>query len=263
MIVVKRCHVPVGGRWAYDRHIVVTAIAGHARFAERADADLAYTGAVAERCGYFEVAHGGTLFLDELGTATERMQLKLLQVLERCVVQRVGEQRARQLDARVIMATNADLRALVAAGRFREDLFFRVKDFEVRVPPLADHRDDIPELAAQFLVEKAREYGVAPTVLTLDQLDRLMAYDWPGNVREFIGAMAHLLVRGCLPADVRRPGRGSGEWAGELAAALKRNQGKVAGTARELRVSRQAVYRRMKRERGSSDGDGATEQRQA
>lgn len=208
----------------------------------------AFTGAVVDRRGYFEEAHGGTLFLDEVGDASPHTQRKLLQVLQNGIVKRVGEQRERRLDVRVVMATNADLRALVTARKFREDLYYRITEIEVRLPALAEHPDDIPELAFHYLGVKAREFGVVPPALTCAIISRLVAYDWPGNVRELIGAITNLIVRGRLPARVRRVGRDAREWAGELLAALKRNKGKVADAARELRVSRQAVYRRMKRE---------------
>jgi DNA-binding NtrC family response regulator len=139
----------------------------------------AFTGANKLRIGRFEAAHGGTLFLDELGNLSASGQMKLLRVLQSGEFERVGSSTTRKVDVRVISATNADLRSAIAAGTFREDLYFRLNVIELAVPPLGDRPDDILPLAKQFL---EASYGTFK--LTDDALRALFAHDWPGNVRE-------------------------------------------------------------------------------
>jgi len=141
----------------------------------------AFTGAVAAHMGAFERADGGTLFLDEVGELPPAAQPKLLRLLETRSVRRIGGTRSRTVDVRVVAATNRDLGREVQAGRFREDLYFRLAVVRVEVPPLRERREDIPLLAAHLL----RELGADPAEqLTADVVDQLVAYDWPGNVRE-------------------------------------------------------------------------------
>ena len=159
---------------------------GHARGA--------FTGAVVDRPGKLEVANGGTLFLDEIGEAPGALQVKLLRVLQDGVVERIGANRPQQVDVRVIAATNRDLAAEVAAGRFRSDLYYRLRVVEIRVPPLRERREDIRYLTAHFL----RLYGVRrPTgvpAITEAALRRLEDYAWPGNVRE----LQNVVERACV-----------------------------------------------------------------
>ncbi len=143
-----------------------------------------FTGAVANRRGLFEEAHGGTLFLDEASTISPSIQVKLLRVLQERQVQRVGGGRTLSVDFRLVVATNVDLAEEVAAGRFREDLFYRLNVFPVEVPPLRDRKDDIPLLADHFRRRFAEVNDVKPPAVSPETLQRMMEYDWPGNVRE-------------------------------------------------------------------------------
>ncbi|MBI4545368.1 MAG: sigma-54-dependent Fis family transcriptional regulator [Gemmatimonadetes bacterium] len=143
-----------------------------------------FTGAIASRRGLFEEASGGTLFLDEVSTVSPAIQVKLLRVLQDRRIQRVGGGQFIPVDFRLLVATNVDLSEEVATGRFREDLFYRLNVFPIRVPPLRERKSDIPLLANYFRTRLARENGVEPPEITADTMRRLMAYDWPGNVRE-------------------------------------------------------------------------------
>jgi DNA-binding NtrC family response regulator len=144
----------------------------------------AFTGATADRPGYFEMAHGGSLFLDEIGDMPLEMQAKLLRVLEDGEVWRVGERRARQVDVRVIAATNADLPQRIEAGLFRQDLFYRIAAYTVEVPPLRERRNDILLLVHHFLRLFAEEMGVAEPVLGEQARQQLQVHEFRGNVRE-------------------------------------------------------------------------------
>ena len=214
----------------------------------------AYTGANKAREGKFEAADGGTLFLDEIGTLPPAGQVKLLRVLETGRFQRLGGNRERQVQVRVVSATNADLPALIRAGQFREDLYYRLNAIELKVPPLAERSDDILPLARHFL-PPGKQLGE-------DAARALLAHPWPGNVRELRNSIqrAALLAPGALlsAADLalsaarrsesvasvaaqQEPGRE------EIVAALERNGGVLAQAACELGLSRQALYRRMER----------------
>jgi len=172
---------------------------GHARGA--------FTGAIRDRSGLFEAAGGGTIFLDEIGEIPPAVQLRLLRVLQEREVTRVGEERARKVDVRVVAATNRDLRALIRAGQFREDLFYRLNVFPIAVPPLRDRPDDIPLLVVAALARVGSPSpGCAPLAMRL-----LRAHDWPGNVRQLFAAVESASIRAGgrrieaqhLPADVR------------------------------------------------------------
>jgi len=151
----------------------------------------AFTGAVGNRVGRFEQAHKGTLLLDEVGTMSGPLQMKLLRTLQEREVQRVGDSRTIKVDVRVIAATNSDLTKLVAAGKFREDLYYRLNVIPVRLPPLRDRREDIPLLVQHFLDRFCRELGPPRPTMTVSQqaMRRLMAYEWPGNVRQLENAL--------------------------------------------------------------------------
>jgi DNA-binding NtrC family response regulator len=153
----------------------------------------AFTGATAGRPGAFERADGGTLFLDEVAAAPARVQVALLRVLQERRVRPLGGEADRPVDVRVVAATNADLDAALAAGAFRRDLYYRLAAVVVRLPPLAERREDIPLLAASLLERAARRHGVQAT-LAPRALERLVEHDWPGNVRE----LAHVLERAVL-----------------------------------------------------------------
>jgi DNA-binding NtrC family response regulator len=154
----------------------------------------AFTGAGQDRPGLFEAAHGGTLLLDEIGEVPPAMQVKLLRALQEREVRRVGENRNRPVDARVLAATNRDLVAEVHAARFRQDLFYRLRVVELRVPPLRERREDILPLARLFLGEIARRLGRKVTGLTPRAAQQLVRYGWPGNVREVQNAIEHAVV---------------------------------------------------------------------
>ena len=208
----------------------------------------AYTGASKAREGKFEAADGGTLFLDEIGNLPLAGQMKLLRVLETGRFERLGSNRERQVKVRVISATNADLAAMIRAGTFREDLFYRLNLIELRLAPLAARAGDILPLAASFL---AAGKSLAPGAEAA-----LLAHGWPGNVRELKNVMARacLLASGAvinaadlgLPASAAPPADVEPE-RDAIAQALARANGVVAQAAAELGLSRQALYRRMER----------------
>jgi len=213
----------------------------------------AYTGAHRAREGRFEAAHGGTLFLDEIGNLPLAGQVKLLRVLETGRFERLGSSRTRESSVRIVSATNADLKAMVAAGSFREDLYYRLNVFELRVPALAQRRDDVLPLAAHFLCEAAAR-------LSEGARDALLAHTWPGNVRELKNVMARAAL---LAGDgMIQPGHLQIELPGRPAAgtrdlnepsreavlvALADAHGVVSRAAQALGLSRQALYRRMER----------------
>jgi sigma-54 dependent transcriptional regulator, flagellar regulatory protein len=150
----------------------------------------AFTGAVRERKGRFELADGGTLFLDEIGDISPRCQVALLRVLQEREFERVGGTRTLKVDVRVICATNRDLEQLIAQGRFRADLYYRLKGVMLELPPLRDRLDDLPLLATHFLTRSARERGEQPKRLGESALDLLKKHTWPGNVRELENVLA-------------------------------------------------------------------------
>ena len=157
----------------------------------------AFTGAMVSRPGRFERAHGGTLFLDEIGTLSYTAQGKLLRALQEGEIERVGDSRVRKVDVRVIAATNVDLRAAVKEGTFREDLFYRLNVFPIRVPPLRDRRDDIPLLMNWFMRRSSAKHRKTITGFRERAVDALINYRWPGNVRE----MENLIERAVILAD--------------------------------------------------------------
>ena len=144
----------------------------------------AFTGAIKDRVGRFEAAAGGTLFLDEIGEISLGLQSKLLRVLQEKCYERVGEDRTRHADVRIVAATNRDLQKEVAAGRFREDLFYRLNVFPIKVAPLKERKEDIPLLATHFVESLAKELGCPKPRLTQAGIETLQGYDWPGNIRE-------------------------------------------------------------------------------
>ena len=157
-----------------------------------------FTGAVKDRAGRFETAEGGTIFLDEVGEIPLDIQNKLLRILQEKRYERVGDDRTRRADVRIVAATNRDLKKAVAAGRFREDLFYRLNVFPIQVPPLRERMDDIPLLAKHFVELSTRELKCAKPRLTRAAVTKLQNYDWPGNVRELRNVIerAVILARG-------------------------------------------------------------------
>ena len=177
---------------AVPRELYESEFFGHARGA--------YTGALRDRAGRFELADGGTLFLDEVGEIPLELQAKLLRVLQEGELERVGEERTRRVDVRLIAATNRDLRAEAEAGRFRQDLYYRLSVFPIELPPLRRRVEDIPMLAEHFLALAARRLGRPKPRLTLADAQRLQRYPWPGNVRE----LQHAIERAVIIADGAR-----------------------------------------------------------
>ncbi|AXA37570.1 Response regulator of zinc sigma-54-dependent two-component system [Candidatus Sumerlaea chitinivorans] len=151
-----------------------------------------FTGAIETRKGMFESAHGGTIFLDEIGEVPLHLQVKLLRVLQEGEIQRVGDSVPRKVDVRVIAATNRNLEAEVAAGRFRQDLYYRLNVIPIYIPPLRERREDIPPLIEHFLRKYAQ--GASPKRLSRDAFQLLMRYDYPGNIRELENAIEHAVV---------------------------------------------------------------------
>ncbi|GAB4235657.1 MAG: sigma-54 dependent transcriptional regulator [Acidobacteriota bacterium] len=177
----------------------------------------AFTGATRDRDGRFKVAHTGTLFLDEIGCLPESAQSKVLRVLEEGVFERVGESRPTAVDVRLISATNADLEAEVQAGRFRQDLFYRINVFTIRIPPLRERVEDIELLARAFLEEFCVKTGKVIEDLTPETLGYLERYSWPGNIRELRNVIeravilekSNYLTPASLPENVLGGGDGS------------------------------------------------------
>ena len=171
-----------------------------------------FTGASQDRAGLFEAANGGTLLLDEIGDVSAAMQVKLLRVLQEREVRRVGENRARSINVRVLAATNRDLLADVHAARFRQDLYYRLRVVEVVVPPLRERREDILPLARQLLAGAAKRFGKKVSNLTPEAANLLLRYAWPGNVRELENAVARLSPSCARIASVLTTCRRKSRW---------------------------------------------------
>jgi two-component system, NtrC family, response regulator HydG len=224
----------------------------------------AFTDAREDRAGRFELASGGTLFLDEIGNLPLAMQAKLLNVLESRRVTRVGSHVAREIDIRLICATNTPIYDLVARGEFRQDLLYRVNTVEIRLPPLRERAGDIALLAAHFLGVYARKYKKTVTGIGPAAMKKLERYQWPGNIRE----LRHTLERAVIlseasvlqPADFLFPESGR-EAEGivfesyhleevekiVVRKALKKHDGNISHAARELGITRTSLYRRMEK----------------
>src|SRR6266508_1397720 len=229
----------------------------------------AFTGAIAARRGKFEQADGGTLFLDEVGDMPPSMQAKVLRVLQEGEFERVGGQQTLRCDVRVVAATNKDLVAEVKAGRFREDLDYRLNVVPIHAPPLRERREDVPELAGRFLAEASARNGRRPMSLAREALLALQAHEWPGNVRELRNLVERLAilsdgpeigaaeVAAVLP-DARRP-RADRFRAGAafhdlveeaereiILSALDAHADNVSDTARALGLERSHLYKKMR-----------------
>ena len=230
---------------------------GHARGA--------FTDARRDRDGYFADADGGTLFLDEVGDLEKASQVKLLRVLQDQRFQRLGETTTRQVDVRIISATNADLSSLVASGEFREDLYYRLHVVSLRLPPLRERREDIPLLAAQFAADAATGYGRPEPTLTQASMQWLQRQTWPGNVRELKQTLERAVLLSdddaLTPADlasdatvtqVGATGPIGDQTLAEVEERLVREQlerhgDNLSQAARALGISRAALYRRMEK----------------
>jgi len=171
---------------AIPEKLIESELFGHAKGA--------FTGAAAAKRGLFEEADGGTLLLDEIGDLPLHLQASLLRVLQEGEVRRVGDARTIRVDVRVLAATHRDLAQAVAAGSFREDLFYRLNVVALRLPPLRERTDEIEALARRFLDRHASRLGVSPKPLSAEALRLLFAWRWPGNVRELENALERALV---------------------------------------------------------------------
>ncbi len=229
----------------------------------------AFTGAAAARKGRFELADGGTLFLDEVGDMPPAMQAKVLRVLQEGEFERVGGRETLRCDVRVVAATNKDLTAEVAAGRFREDLYYRLAVVPVHVPPLRERKEDLPELGEAFLAEACQRNGRRPMRFAREAFLAMQGYHWPGNVRELKNLVERLAilcdgpeigateVAAVLPGARRprperyRPDASFKDLVDEaerdiVLAALERHQDNVAETARALGLERSHLYKKMR-----------------
>jgi DNA-binding NtrC family response regulator len=222
----------------------------------------AFTDAKSDRVGRFELADGGTLFLDEIANVPLNLQPKLLRVLETGDFERVGSSRTRRVNVRILSATNSNLGEEVGAGRFRQDLLFRLNTIEIDLPPLRDRREDIPALAAHFLKLHTTRYRKDISGFDVQTLQALLAHRWPGNIRE----LDHAVERAVLMADrttIRSADLGlrSDPDAGAriedmsledvegflVKKAMARSEGNVSQAAKALGLSRSALYRRLQR----------------
>ena len=222
----------------------------------------AFTDAKVDRVGRFELADGSTLFLDEIANITASQQAKLLRVLQTGELERVGSSRTRQVDVRIVSATNADLNAEVVAGRFRADLQFRLNTIEIHLPPLRDRREDIPLLASHFLGRHAQRYRKQLSSFDPAAMQAMLDHPWPGNIRELDHAIerAVLMAQGETVKAADLGLRQSREGAPRLEdmsledvefslikKALSRFDGNVSHAAKALGLSRSALYRRLQR----------------
>jgi two-component system nitrogen regulation response regulator NtrX len=248
---------------AIPEELIESELFGHVRGA--------FTGAVSDRRGKFEVADGGTIFLDEIGDMSLKTQAKVLRVLQEQTMEAVGGTARIRVDARVLAATNKDLQTEIRHGHFREDLYFRLNVIPIFVPPLRERQEDVPLLADHFMAEFAREYGRRPKAFEPDAVAVLQEYSWPGNVRELRNVIERLvimvpgdtigapdlgfldqtgLVRPTAPApDGQRPTLHELRERFErdlILRTLAEQQGNMSRTAEVLGVERSNLYRKMR-----------------
>jgi two-component system response regulator HupR/HoxA len=224
----------------------------------------AYTGASEDRIGLFQTAHGGSLFLDEIGETSPAFQVKLLRVLQEGEFRPLGSHRAQSVDVRIIAATNRDLMQEVRAGRFREDLYYRLATVPVRVPPLRERPMDIPLLARAILEQAVRQLGCGASGFTRELLDHIVARPWPGNVRELQNEIRRMLVLSDGPrlgmdalAGLDAPGRAAtaddlrsrveAVEAEALRQAMARHRGNLTRAAAELGLTRLGLRNKLDR----------------
>lgn len=250
---------------ALPENLIESELFGHERGA--------FTGAASARKGAFEAAHGGTLFLDEIGELPPAAQAKLLRVLEERHVTRLGGNRSLPIESRVVAATNRDLEGEIVAGRFRQDLYYRLNVHVLRVPPLRDRLSDIPDLAAGFIAGIAERFGMRPKKLSGDALEVLMGYDWSrNNVRELRNVIERMMIAADgevlrpehVPLEIQEQSRSPSGSIGErgfqalrteaerqiVAAALERNEWHVTRTAEELGLADHASLLKIMRRIG-------------
>ncbi|MBN1959612.1 MAG: sigma 54-interacting transcriptional regulator [Deltaproteobacteria bacterium] len=233
----------------------------------------AFTGAVLDHAGLFEAADGGTIFLDEVAEMSQTMQAKLLRVLQNKELRRIGETKIRQIDVRVICATHRNLETMIADGRFRADLYYRIAVISLHIPPLRERRDDILALATHFLAHFAAENGTEPVMVSAEAMRLLEAYSWKGNVRELQHSMEKLAM--LTPKGARITAESVADILGReklssqqiedlqetmpldaaledcekrlIERALRINQGVIAKAARTLGVNRSTLSKRCRR----------------
>jgi len=222
----------------------------------------AFTGAIKDRKGRFELAHGGTLFLDEIGDMPPETQVKLLRVIQEGEFERVGGSEIIRVDVRIIAATNRNLPQAVKEGKFREDLYYRLNVIQIHVPSLRERREDIPQLAEVFL----KRYGMGEKTLDPTALEALKAYEWPGNIRELKNIMERLGIivagksigRSDLPSEVQSQGFHEGRAVGSsgtmediereaIFAALRQSGGVKSEAAKSLGIGLKTLYRKLEK----------------
>ena len=221
----------------------------------------AFTGALQERIGRFEEANQGTIFLDEVGDMSPNIQVKLLRVLQEKEIERVGENRTRKVDIRIIAATNKNLKQEVDAGRFREDLYYRLNVFPIHMPPLRGRKEDIPPLAERFIERWKSKHKKRINSLSGEALGKLMDHAWPGNVRELENAIEHACIKSTgptialsdLPAYLQNTSEGAKvkrrrKWLTKkiVQDALKACEHNQTQAAEHLNIHRITLWRKMK-----------------
>jgi len=215
-----------------------------------------FTGAFRDKIGRFELAHGGTIFLDEIGDISSSVQLYLLRVLENHEFERVGDNKTIKVDVLVIAATNQDLKEKVKAGSFREDLYYRLKVVEIKIPPLRERKEDIPLLISHFLRKFNNKFNKHITHISEDVERLFMKYNWPGNIRELEHTLEHasILCRNSiilpedLPDDFRYMLNSNENWDNPdtIIETLVKSEGNKCRASRMLGISRQTLYRRIR-----------------
>ena len=233
------------------RDLAESAFFGHVRGA--------FTGATSSRKGYFELADGGTLFLDEIGDMPLDLQPKLLRAIETGLILPVGSTRERRVDVRILAATNQDLKAKIAEGSFREDLYFRLARFTVTIPPLREHREDIPLLAEHFLRMFASEMGIKEPAITPEALSLLERYSFPGNVRELKNIIEHALIKSG-DGVIRPEHLYFIPYGGISSSPAIISAGQIDGALSDLEYLRELVVKRAQK-RASGDGGMSDEER--
>ena len=227
----------------------------------------AFTGAIRDKIGVFQAADGGTLFLDEIGDTSPILQLKLLRVLQESEIRRVGDDRALKVNVRLITATNRDLKNLMSEGSLREDFYYRIRVFEIGLPPLRSRREDIPLLVRHFIQENTNVFQKKVQDIAQDAMQRLFEYHWPGNVRELKNAIEHAFVTvngDCLtlwdlPPEIQKPSSPitrssqvsssalSPEEESQIQEALEQTRGNKTEAAKLLGLSRVTLWKKLKR----------------
>ena len=227
-----------------------------------------FTGAIRDKAGVFQAADGGTLFLDEIGDTSPLLQLKLLRVLQEGEIRRVGDEHGIKINVRLLTATNRDLKTLLASGQIREDFYYRIRVFEIKLPPLRARREDLPLLVNHFIGEASRTQQRPIRDMAKDAMQHLMQYAWPGNVRELKNAIEHAFVTvsgDCLtlldlPSEVRsarptssssppllHPTLGENSERNRIEEALRKTHGHKMEAAKILGMSRVTLWKKINR----------------